>query len=104
MNVARVATIIPAIVGACGYVHRRELIHRDITPHNIMFTADEEPRLTYFGIARLRSDASLSADGTLSGTTAYMSPEPGHEAMVANRADIYSLGVVLSEMLPECAL
>ena len=99
LPLARVGAIIVAIGGALGYAHEQGIIHRDIKPQNIMFSANGQPLLTDFGIARILSSASISGSGTLSGTPAYMSPEQGRGDPLDARTDIYSLGVVLYEML-----
>ncbi|HUS15481.1 MAG TPA: protein kinase [Chloroflexia bacterium] len=95
----RVQEIVRGIGGALGYAHRQGMIHRDVKPHNIMFTAAGEPLLTDFGIAKIVSGNSISASGVLSGTPAYMSPEQGRSVPLDSRTDIYSLGVVLYEMV-----
>ncbi len=95
----QVGTIITAIGGALDYAHEQGLIHRDVKPQNIMFTASGQPLLTDFGIAKLLSGANSSGSGHWSGTPAYMSPEQGRGGPLDARTDIYSLGVVLYEML-----
>ncbi len=97
----RIEEIITAIGGALAYAHHQGMIHRDIKPHNIMFTAKGQPLLTDFGIAKIISGSGsmLSMSGALTGTPAYMSPEQGRGAPLDSRTDIYSLGVVLYEMI-----
>src|SRR5439155_21251143 len=82
-----------------AYAHRQGMVHRDVKPHNIMFTSGGQPLLTDFGIAKIVSGSSQSLSGALSGTPAYMSPEQGRGAPLDARTDIYSLGVVLYEMV-----
>ncbi len=93
------ALIAAAIADALDYAHRREMIHRDIKPANIMFTAEGQPVLTDFGIARMVSVTGLTASGAMVGTPAYMAPEIGTGNSGSPASDIYSLGVVLYQML-----
>lgn len=88
-----------AIAEAMDYAHRREMVHRDIKPANIMFTEDGDPVLADFGIARMLSLTGLTASGAMVGTPAYMAPEIGAGESGTAASDIYSLGVVLYEML-----
>ena len=95
-----VATLLAKVCDAMQAAHNRLVIHRDLKPDNIM-VADAEPKVTDFGLARLE-DLSLSRTGSLAGTYYYMSPEQVR-MVVSNdldtRTDIFSLGVVLYEML-----
>jgi serine/threonine-protein kinase PpkA len=92
--------ILKPIAGALGYAHGRGIIHRDIKPDNIMFRKDGTPVLTDFGIARaLDSDIRMTRSGVSVGTPYYMSPEQCKAEQLDGRSDIYSLGVVLFEIL-----
>ncbi|MBN1876189.1 MAG: protein kinase [Anaerolineae bacterium] len=88
-----------AIADALDYAHQRDMVHRDIKPANIMFTADGHPVLTDFGIAKMMSLSGLTASGAMVGTPAYMAPEVGMGKPGTVAADIYSLGVVLYQMV-----
>ena len=88
-----------AIAEALDYAHRRDMVHRDIKPANIMFTSEGEPVLTDFGIAKMMSLSGLTASGAMIGTPAYMAPEVGLGKKGASAADIYSLGVVMYQMV-----
>ncbi len=92
--------IIEVILRALDYAHFRGVCHRDIKPENIMFRQDSTPVLVDFGIARVY-DSSVQLTGTdsIMGTIHYMSPEQCNALEVDGRSDIYSLGVVLFEML-----
>jgi serine/threonine-protein kinase len=82
-----------------AFAHSYGVIHRDIKPSNIMITRDSVAKLTDFGIARAVDVPGLTRTGTALGTPAYMAPEQIQGHKVAQRADIYSLGVTLYEML-----
>jgi serine/threonine protein kinase len=90
--------IVDDIMGALDYVHLHGIYHRDIKPANIMFRKDNTPVLVDFGIARVL-DQLITADMTILGTTYYMSPEQCKGDEIDGRSDVYSLGVVLFEML-----
>ncbi len=94
-----VIRIVTAVANALDYAHRRGTVHRDVKPANIMFTQDDEVILMDFGIAKMVNVAGLTASGAMVGTPAYMSPEQGMGQAGDERADIYSLGVVLYQLL-----
>lgn len=87
------------LADALAYAHGQGMLHRDIKPANIMIAPDGEPVLMDFGIARILGSTQLTSSHTLLGTPSYMSPEAGLGEMVDARTDIYSLGIVLYEML-----
>jgi hypothetical protein len=90
------------IADALHHAHEAGVIHRDLTPSNIMIDDVGEPRLTDFGLAkREAAEATVTLDGVVLGTPAYMSPEQarGEGRAVDRRTDIYSLGTVLFQML-----
>lgn len=93
-----VVSIVSQVGDALDYAHSRGVIHRDVKPANILITAENKVKITDFGIARLGS-SNLTMEGQLLGTPNYMSPEQIQGREVDHRADIFSLGVVLYEML-----
>ncbi len=91
--------IVTEVGTALGYAHARGVVHRDIKPSNIMLTRDGGAVLTDFGLATMLEQTRLTVDGTSAGTPSYMSPEQASGERGDHRADIYSLGVVLYQLL-----
>ena len=87
------------ICAAIDYAHKNSLIHRDIKPANIIINPDGEPVLMDFGIVKIVGGEHHTATGKVIGTAQYMAPEQIHGERPDHRADIYSLGVLLFEML-----
>ena len=89
-----------AMARALDYAHRQGFVHRDVKPENILFGEDGSAQLTDFGIARAMSSGTrMTATGMSIGSPHYMSPEQARGKEVDGRSDLYSLGVVLYEML-----
>jgi hypothetical protein len=84
---------------ALGHAHRAGLVHRDVKPANVIVGRDDHVKVTDFGIARAAGDTTLTAVGSVLGTAAYMSPEQASGAEVGPSSDVYSMGIVLYEML-----
>jgi serine/threonine protein kinase len=99
----RLARLHDAVLQVCeglAYVHARGLVHRDLKPSNIMVDDRRWVRLMDFGLVKLASDtASLTQHGKVVGTYRYMAPEQARGEPVDHRADLYSLGVILFELL-----
>jgi len=84
-----------------AYCHAQGIVHRDVKPQNILISPDGSPRIVDFGVAKDLRQEGITADGIVSGTPHYMSPEQAEarSGQLDARTDIYSLGVVLYEML-----
>ena len=92
--------VVREIAGALDYAHGRGVVHRDIKPENILRRSDGAAMLSDFGIARLiQVESALTTEGTSIGTPHYMSPEQLRGDKVDGRSDLYSLGVVLWQLL-----
>ena len=95
----RAAEIAAEVSAALQFAHRRNLVHRDIKPHNIFITNIGQVKVMDFGIAREGNGGGITQTGMVMGTPQYISPEQAQGLAVDGRSDIYSLGVVLYEML-----
>src|SRR5205809_724594 len=104
MAPARIVSLMWQVSAALAVAHRHSIVHRDLKPHNIMLTRDDHGRevakLVDFGIAKTFDEATqLTQTGFVVGTPQYMAPEQAEGKPVDGRSDIYSLGVILYEML-----
>lgn len=87
------------IAEALKVAHAKGIVHRDIKSQNIMVTKDDRVKVTDFGIARVADNSTVTATNAVMGSVHYFSPEQARGAKVDNRSDIYSLGIVMFEML-----
>lgn len=87
------------VLSALDHAHQRGVVHRDIKPENIHLLPDGLVKLTDFGIARIIFEPNITLDGQIFGTPSYMSPEQIEGAEIDHRTDIFSVGVVLYEMI-----
>jgi serine/threonine-protein kinase len=86
------------VLAALRFAHRKGVVHRDIKPHNVMADADGRLKVTDFGIARA-GVSQMTEAGSIIGTAQYLSPEQARGSPVDQRSDLYSVGIVLYEML-----
>ncbi|MBP3896191.1 MAG: Stk1 family PASTA domain-containing Ser/Thr kinase [Mogibacterium sp.] len=99
MDYRKVIDISKQVAAALRVAHKNKIIHRDVKPHNIMITTDGVVKLADFGIARAVNDTTLSTSSKIVGSVHYFSPEQARGNYVDERSDIYSLGIVMYEML-----
>src|SRR6185503_19309707 len=107
MSVDLAVLVISKICSALDYAHRKNdsngqplnLVHRDVSPQNILISYEGEVKLVDFGIAKAATKAHVTQHGALKGKLLYMSPEQAWGKAVDKRSDIFSLGVVLYELL-----
>jgi serine/threonine-protein kinase PpkA len=100
MSEAELVRVLTAIAKALAFAHGRGVIHRDVTPGNILFDSANNPVLTDFGIARSQhSSTKITHTGVSIGTSSYMSPEQARGGDVDARSDLYSLGALTFEAL-----
>lgn len=96
---AYVVKIAIGIAKALRHAHERDLVHCDIKPQNILVDRDYTPKVTDFGIARAISSSTITADKDIVGSVYYLSPEQAGNGRVTSKSDLYSLGVVMYEMI-----
>lgn len=101
LSLPEINQVMTQVGDALGYAHARGMIHRDVKPGNVLIDERGNCLLTDFGLARMvqASSGSVTSAGTIMGTPTYMSPEQGQSAAVDGRSDLYSLGIILYEML-----
>jgi serine/threonine-protein kinase len=91
--------IIITLIKAVQYLHKNNIIHCDIKPHNILITPDKQVKVTDFGIARAVTSATTTMTETIMGSANYFSPEQAKGGEIKEYSDLYSLGIVLYEMM-----
>lgn len=99
LPIDRALHLITQICAGVGYAHRADLVHCDIKPHNILVTLDDRVKVADFGIARAISQASQQHESKVWGTPQYFSPEQAAGEPATPASDVYSIGIVMFEML-----
>ncbi|MDO4393117.1 MAG: Stk1 family PASTA domain-containing Ser/Thr kinase [Bacillota bacterium] len=100
MSYPKVITLAKQIAAALAFAHKNHIIHRDVKPHNVMITPNGTAKITDFGIAKAVNSATIvdNTEGII-GSVHYFSPEQARGGYVDEKSDIYSLGIVMYEML-----
>jgi eukaryotic-like serine/threonine-protein kinase len=99
LPVDQVLNIVAQVAQGLAYAHEHDIVHRDVKPSNIMVIRDGHVKITDFGIARMASSSVRTQTGMVLGSPKYMSPEQVMGRSIDQRSDIFSLGVMLYEML-----
>ncbi|HWS59092.1 MAG TPA: Stk1 family PASTA domain-containing Ser/Thr kinase [Actinotalea sp.] len=99
LSVARSLEIADAVLDALAAAHRAGLVHRDIKPENVLLAADGRIKVADFGLARAITEVTSTTTGTILGTVAYLAPELVAHGISDTRTDVYSVGILLYEML-----
>jgi eukaryotic-like serine/threonine-protein kinase len=98
---AQAALIVRRVADALAYAHSKGVVHRDVKPANIFMVGRTQPRVLDFGIARVAHRHDMGTDDIAAGSPYYMAPEQARHQVVDRRADVFSLGVVLYELLTD---
>ena len=99
LDIATAVHIAKDIADGLAHAHANNIVHCDIKPHNILITADNRAKIADFGIARAVTESTMTYSGSVIGSVHYFSPEQARGSGITPKSDVYSLGVVLYEML-----
>jgi serine/threonine-protein kinase len=95
----RAIDLIVQVLRAARFAHRRGIIHRDLKPHNVIVDEEDRAKVTDFGIARAAGASDMTQTGSIMGTAQYLSPEQAQGHAVSEPSDLYSIGIMLYELL-----
>ena len=99
LEFSEIVTIAKDIASGLAHAHANNLVHCDIKPHNILLTNDGHAKIADFGIARAVTESTMTYSGSVVGSVHYFSPEQAQGGTITPKSDVYSLGVVMYEML-----
>lgn len=99
LEIPDAVTIAKDIASGLAHAHSNNLVHCDIKPHNILLTSDGHAKIADFGIARAVTESTMTYSGSVIGSVHYFSPEQAQGGTITPKSDVYSLGVVMYEML-----
>ena len=99
LSLLTAVSIAKDIASGLTHAHANNIVHCDIKPHNILMTADGRAKITDFGIARAVTESTLTYGGSVIGSVHYFSPEQARGGSITPKSDVYSLGIVMYEML-----
>ncbi|WP_209122432.1 Stk1 family PASTA domain-containing Ser/Thr kinase [Alkalihalobacillus sp. BA299] len=99
LSLEETVDIMSQVTSAIAHAHANHIVHRDIKPHNILISSTGDAKVTDFGIARAMSSATITHTNSVMGSVHYLSPEQARGGVVTYKSDIYSLGIVLYEMV-----